>query len=163
MNDSPEGGTGVSPAQQLQQQQNQKAQPQKLELILNPEDGSLQTAPLLSVVTACTDSLYRDIYDMAHGELQIISGGGGPSNALDGTPDDPASASTNVRRKDKMSNLSFSARRHELSYRLASHSKALTHVAALTASNARTHCIFFMGDYFLCGQAPTMFMGPLIS
>ncbi len=135
MDDSPEGGTGVSPAQQLQQQQNQKVQPQKLELILNPEDGSLQTAPLLSVVTACTDSLYRDIYDMAHGELQIISGGGGPSNALDGTPDDPASASTNVRRKDKMSNLSFAARRHELSYRLASHSKALTHVAALTASN----------------------------
>ena len=133
MNDSPEGGARVSPAQQLQQ--NQKVQPQKLELILNPEDGSLQTAPLLSVVTACTDSLYRDIYDMAHGELQIISGGGGPSSALDGIPDDPASASTNVRRMDKMANLSFVARRHELSYRLASHTRALTHVAALTASN----------------------------
>ncbi len=135
MNDSPEEGTGISPDQQLEQQQNEKLQPQKLELILNPEDGSLQTAPLLSVVTACTDSLYRDIYDMAHGELQIISGGGGPTNALDGTPEDPASAASNVRRKDKMSNLSFAARRHELSYRLASHSKALTHVAALTASN----------------------------
>ena len=34
-----------------------------------------------------------------------------------------------------MSNLSFAQRRHELSYRLASHSKAITHVAALTASN----------------------------
>ena len=129
MNDSPvEGGAKISPANL--QEQNKPVQPQKLELILNPEDGSLQTAPLLSVVMACTDSLYRDIYDMAHGELQIISGGG-PSSALDGAPDEMV----NVRRKDKMSNLSFAARRHELSYRLASHSKALTHVAALTASN----------------------------
>ena len=73
MNDSPvEGGAKISPANP--EQENRPVQPQKLELILNPEDGSLQTAPLLSVVMACTDSLYRDIYDMAHGELQIISG-----------------------------------------------------------------------------------------
>jgi hypothetical protein len=143
MNESPQDGASISPTLAAtangtiiqQQQQNQKVQPQKLELILNPEDGSLQTAPLLYVVTACTDSLYRDIYDMAHGDVQIIGGGGsggsgvGPSSLEGGGGDDAA------RRKDKMSNLSFAARRHELSYRLASHSKALTHVAALTASN----------------------------
>ena len=143
-NESPQGGASVSPnmaaaangtteQQQQQQQQNQKVQPQKLELILNPEDGSLQTAPLLYVVTACTDSLYRDIYDMAHGDVQIIGGGG--SGGVSGMEGGGGGNDDAARRKDKMSNLSFAARRHELSYRLASHSKALTHVAALTASN----------------------------
>lgn len=142
-NESPQGGASVSPnmaatangitAQQQQQQHNQKVQPQKLELILNPEDGSLQTAPLLYVVTACTDSLYRDIYDMAHGDVQIFGGGGG--GGVSGMEGGGGGNDDAARRKDKMSNLSFAARRHELSYRLASHSKALTHVAALTASN----------------------------
>eukprot|EP00751_Fragilariopsis_kerguelensis_P012751 CAMPEP_0170762914 /NCGR_PEP_ID=MMETSP0733-20121128/3058_1 /TAXON_ID=186038 /ORGANISM="Fragilariopsis kerguelensis, Strain L26-C5" /LENGTH=111 /DNA_ID=CAMNT_0011103195 /DNA_START=40 /DNA_END=372 /DNA_ORIENTATION=- len=77
-----------------------KLEPHKLELILDPEDGSLMTAPLLNVIMACTDSLYRDIHDMAHGELQIIggtsSGGGGGGGeasttaAIGGIDDSPS-------------------------------------------------------------------------
>ncbi|OEU06254.1 hypothetical protein FRACYDRAFT_255480 [Fragilariopsis cylindrus CCMP1102] len=131
--------TTAQQQQQLTQVAGGKLQPQKLELILNPEDGSLMTAPLLSVVMACTDSLYRDLYDMAHGELvQIIAGGSGSGGATGGGPGDDDSPPDNSqgKRKDKMSNLSFVNRRHELSYRLATHSKALTHVAALTVSNS---------------------------
>ena len=50
----------------------QQITPRRLELSLN-EDGSLQTAPLLSVLTAATDGLYSDLYNMAQGELEITS------------------------------------------------------------------------------------------
>ena len=38
-----------------------------------------------------------------------------------------------------MSNLSFAQRRHELAWRLASHSRALQHVTALTAAAGTSH------------------------
>mmetsp|Transcript_2192 Transcript_2192/g.2533 ORF Transcript_2192/g.2533 Transcript_2192/m.2533 type:complete len:176 (+) Transcript_2192:2-529(+) len=83
---------------------------------------------------------------MAHGELQIIggtssgnTGGEATSTAsaiggIDESPSEQPNQSTNIVRKDKMSNLSFVQRRHELSYRIASHSRALTHVSALCLS-----------------------------
>ena len=135
-------------------------QPHKLELILSEETGTLQTAPLLTVIMACTDSLYHDLYEMAHGELQIIgsssSAAAGSGSADDttittspmepGTTPPPAAAPPPggggggplVVRKEKMSNLSFAQRRHELVHRVASHTKACTHIAALTAANYDT-------------------------
>ena len=45
----------------------------RLELSINPEDGSLLTAPLLNVVMAATDGLYNDLYNMVHGQLEVTS------------------------------------------------------------------------------------------
>lgn len=126
-------------------------EPRRLELSINPEDGSLLTAPLLSVVMAATDGLYNDIYDMVHGQLQVTSAqpAGGPeddtetaatSNAASAQEDNnPASQDISIMRKEKMSNLSFAQRRHELAWRLYSHGRTLTHVAALTAASATTN------------------------
>ncbi|KAG7349879.1 hypothetical protein IV203_012476 [Nitzschia inconspicua] len=128
--------------------------PRKLELILNPDDGSLQTAPLLNVILATTDSLYKDLYNMVHGEIHVTSaqpapgtedyddedGGGG------GTTNEPQQQLTG--KSEKMSNLSFAQRRHELAWRLASHAKAIQHVAALTASAA-------LSDLALCTEIST--------
>lgn len=94
---------------------------------MNPEDGSLLTAPLSRVLIAATDGLYTDLSYMVHGELQVTT-----AKAAD--DDDPDAPPTLTLKKDKMSNLSFAQRRHELSWRLARHGKALTHVAALTAA-----------------------------
>jgi hypothetical protein len=102
-------------------------EPQRLELSLNPEDGSLLTAPLSRVLIAATDGLYTDLSNMAHGELQVTT-----AKAAD--DDDPEAPPVLTLKKEKMSNLSFAQRRHELSWRLARHGKALTHVAALTAA-----------------------------
>ena len=120
----------------------QQITPRRLELSLN-EDGSLQTAPLLSVLTAATDGLYSDLYNMAQGELEITSAIR-PEDEHEDAPQEPqpqpqppaeAAASTV---KGNMSNLSFAQRRHEIGWRLALHGKALTHVAALTAAAAST-------------------------
>jgi hypothetical protein len=113
-------------------------EPRRLELVLNPEDGSLQTAPLLNVVMAVTDGLYNDIYSMAHGELEVTSAQPAPG-AEDEEEEQQQEATSAAGRKEKMANLSFAQRRHELAWRLASHSKTLTHVAALTAAAATTN------------------------
>jgi hypothetical protein len=104
-----------------------KLQPQRLELSLNPEDGSLLTAPLSRVLIAATDGLYTELSNMVHSELQVTT-------AKPADEDDPDAPPSLTMKKEKMSNLSFAQRRHELSWRLARHSKALTHVAALTAA-----------------------------
>jgi hypothetical protein len=99
----------------------EEIEPRRLELSLNPEDGSLLTAPLSRVLISATDGLYTDLSNIAHGELEV------PTASDD--PEAPPSL-----KKEKMSNLSFAQRRHELSWRLAQHGKALMHVAALTAA-----------------------------
>ncbi len=115
-------------------------EPRRLELVLNPEDGSLQTAPLLSVVMAATDGLYNDIYNMAHGEMEVTSAQPVPgAEDEDEEQQETTQHTSSARRKEKMANLSFAQRRHELAWRLASHSKTLTHVAALTAAAATTN------------------------
>ena len=124
-------------------------EPRRLELSLNPEDGSLLTSPLLSVLLAATDGLYSDLYNMAHGELEVTTA---QKEAADGDAEDeeekqqqeqalgPAAAAAAAAaagsRKEKMSNLSFAQRRHELAWRLAQHGRTLTHVSALTAAAA---------------------------
>jgi len=116
--------------------------PRRLDLSLNPEDGSLMTAPLLSVLMAVTDSLYSDLYHMAQGEVDVTSSlpVAGADDAEESEDQPQAAAATAVAsqtmKKEKMSNLSFAQRRHELSWRLMSHGKSLTHVAALTAAAA---------------------------
>lgn len=117
-----------------------EVEPRRLELILNPEDGSLQTAPLLSVIMSATDGLYTDLQNMAQGELTVTSAQPLPGAEDEEEEQQETAAPTNpVGRKGKMASLSFAQRRHELGWRLASHSKTLTHVAALTAANATTN------------------------
>lgn len=102
-------------------------QPRRLELSVNPEDGSLSAAPLLHVLLASTDALYNDLYNMAEGELDVTT-------ARD--HEEENAAPTPATKKERMSNLSFAQRRHELQSRLHQHGKALQHVAALTAAQA---------------------------
>jgi hypothetical protein len=127
---------------QQQQQANEPITPRRLELSLNPEDGSLQTAPLLNVLLAATDGLYSDLYNMAHGELEVTSA---QPIAAEGEAEDEEEKQQQQQqqheagagsRKERMSNLSFAQRRHELAWRLAQHGKTLTHVSALTAAAA---------------------------
>lgn len=110
--------------------------PRRLELSLNPEDGSLLTAPLLSVLMATTDSLYSDLYQMAHGEMEVTS-----SLPVAGAEDEEAEEQQQqqqqtTNKKERMNNLSFAQRRHELAWRIMSHARAMTHVSALTAAAA---------------------------
>jgi hypothetical protein len=146
-------------ASQQQQPQSTAAPavtPQRLELSLNPEDGSLLTSPLLSVLLSSTDGLYSDLYHMAHGELEVTTAqqkeeddednnNNNNNNTASGSGAAPSSqaadnfggaAAPPTARKERMSNLSFAQRRHELAWRLAQHGKTLTHVAALTAAAA---------------------------
>jgi hypothetical protein len=109
--------------------------PRRLELILNPEDGSLQTAPLLNVILATTDSLHQDLYNMAHGDIHVTSAQP-PPGAEDNDEDGDAFMAEPQGRSEKMSNLSFAQRRHELGWRLASHARAVQHVASLCAAAA---------------------------
>ncbi|CAB9497839.1 expressed unknown protein [Seminavis robusta] len=109
----------------------QDIQPKRLELSVNQEDGSLLTAPLSTVLLASTDGLYTDLYNVAHGELDVTTA----AQQGDGDEDDAAAAAPTTK-KERMSNLSFAQRRHELAWRLVQHGKGLTHVAALTAANA---------------------------
>lgn len=108
-------------AQKLEQ--DESVTPCRLELSLDPQDGSLLTAPLLTVLLSATDGLYTDLYQMAHGEIDV-------AHANEDEYGAPQS------KKEKMSSLSFAQRRHELAWRLAQHSRGLTHVAALTAASA---------------------------
>jgi hypothetical protein len=115
-----------------------------MELSINPEDGSLQTAPLSLVLLAATDALYSDLYNMAQGELDVITTstaalpqGDDVENEED-VPQEQLPAATVQRKKERMPNLSFAQRRHELAWRLASNGKSLQQVAALTAAAAST-------------------------
>jgi hypothetical protein len=118
---------------------NDEIVPRRLDLSLNPEDGSLLTAPLLRVLMAATDGLYSDLYNMAHKELEVTSAlpllGPEDSDQQQQQQDEDQQPQAE-QRKERMSNLSFAQRRHELAWRLMSHGKTLTHVAALTAAAA---------------------------
>jgi len=112
----------------------------RLELSLNPADGSLLTTPLMQVLLAATDDLYSDLYNAAHGELdvttaaqQLEEGNGDNSN---NNHEDENVVATQLTKRERMSNLSFAQRRHELAWRLQMHGRSLQHVAALTAAAA---------------------------
>ena len=105
----------------------EELEPLRLELSLNPENGSLLTTPLTHVLLAVTDGLYRELYDMTHGEVEVVAPGG--------AEDEEAAAPVGTR-MERLSNLSFAQRRHEIAWRLAQHGRGLQHVAALTAAAA---------------------------
>jgi hypothetical protein len=117
-------------------------EPRRMELSLNAEDGSLQTAPLFLVLLAATDGLYSDLYNMSEGELDVITTANQAAlqddAAATAEEDDAPEPVTVLRKKERMSNLSFAQRRHELAWRLAANGKCLQHVAALTAAAACT-------------------------
>mmetsp|Transcript_23496 Transcript_23496/g.65361 ORF Transcript_23496/g.65361 Transcript_23496/m.65361 type:complete len:869 (-) Transcript_23496:36-2642(-) len=110
----------------------EQIEPRRLELTLNPENGSLLTAPLTQVLLATTDSLYQDLYNMAHGELDVSTVA---QTDADATQEEETAPMQQTRR-ERMSNLSFAQRRHELAWRLAQHGRALQHVAGLTAADS---------------------------
>ena len=107
-----------------------KVTPRRLELSLSPEDGSLQTAPLSKVLLTATDGLYTDLYNAAHGEIEVTTA----KMAEEDDGQDAALGGSSSLKKEKMSNLSFAQRRNELGWRLAQHGKSISHVAALTAA-----------------------------
>lgn len=111
-------------------------EPQRLELSLNPEDGSLLTAPLTHVLLTATDGLYQELYQMTHGELDVITATQAPEADEDGAASTPTA--TNQERK-RLSDLSFAERRHEIAWRLAQHAKGLQHVAGLSAAAASSN------------------------
>ena len=123
--------------------ENEPITPRRLELSLNPSDGSLLTAPLTQVLLSATDSLYSDLYNMAHGELDVTTAALQP-DADTTTAQQQQHEEENVvpmqqTKRERMSNLSFAQRRHELAWRLAQHGKSLQHVAGLTAAAASSH------------------------
>ncbi|KAL7580939.1 hypothetical protein ACA910_005756 [Epithemia clementina (nom. ined.)] len=128
---------------QQQQQQSNAIEPRPLELSLNPVNGSLLTVPLSQVLLATTDALYQDLYNMTHGELDVTTSAQSEGGAdLMNSQEEESNHhhhSHNAHpttRRERMSNLSFAQRRHELAWRLTQHGRAVQHVAALTAANA---------------------------
>lgn len=116
-------------------------QPRRLELSLNTEDGSLLTAPLMSVLLAATDGFYSDLYSMIHGEIDVTTAvvPHNDDTAMTDQNEDENVTTNSVKvqtKKESMSKLSFAERRHELAWRLAANGKSLQHVAALCAAAA---------------------------
>lgn len=70
---------------------------------------------------------------MAHGELEVTT------SAPDVDAHEEESTLVTISKRERLSNLSFAQRRHELAWRLAQHAKGIQHVAALTAANACTN------------------------
>ena len=111
-------------------------QPRRLELSLNPEDGSLLTVPLTNVLLTATDGLFQELYQMTHGELDVITATQAPEADEEGAASAPTA--TNQERK-RLSDLSFAERRHEIAWRLAQHARGLQHVAGLCAVAASSN------------------------
>lgn len=108
-----------------------KIDPQRLELSLN-EDGSLQASTLSQVILAVTDALYNDIYSMVQGEIDVAL----PSAPVEddtATPEQHPETS-HLRKSERMANLSFVQRRHELAWRLAANAKRVQMASAVAAA-----------------------------
>jgi hypothetical protein len=110
----------------------------RLELSLNPADGSLLTAPLTKVLLAATDDLYSDLYNAAHGELDVTTAAQEGDTTTTNNHEEESAVVMQQTKRERLSNLSFAQRRHELAWRLQQHGKSLQHVAALTAAAAST-------------------------
>jgi hypothetical protein len=152
--------TAFASNNEMSHRDQQEPPPRRMELSLNPEDGSLQTASLYQVLLAATDALYLDLYNMAHGELDVYTttagGGSKAKQQLSQQNDTDHAGGTNMddeeqselqaivptsfqHKKERMTNLSFAQRRHELSWRLSQNAKCLQRVAALSAAAACTN------------------------
>ncbi|GAX22632.1 hypothetical protein FisN_17Lh124 [Fistulifera solaris] len=105
-------------------------EPRRLELTLDPHNGSLQTASLLHVLLTATDGLFQDLYQMTTGDIDVAA------------PDEEGlellTTTTTTTTKKRMADLAFSQRRHELAWRLAKHARTIEQVAVLTAAAATT-------------------------
>lgn len=111
-----------------------KIKPQtRLELSVNPNDGSLLTAPLSLIINSATDALYNDLHNMANGQpltLFIPSG----EDSTTSTKDNNGKMSY-TRKSEAMSSLPYQQRRHILASRISRHIQSLSHVSSLVASN----------------------------
>lgn len=96
----------------------------RLELSVNPADGSLLTAPLSLLINTATDALYNDLHSMATGEPLTLYLPSAEDSQLPFTV-----------KSEAMSSLSFQQRRHILASRIARHIQSFCHVSALVASN----------------------------
>mmetsp|Transcript_198 Transcript_198/g.299 ORF Transcript_198/g.299 Transcript_198/m.299 type:complete len:918 (+) Transcript_198:153-2906(+) len=96
----------------------------RLELSVNPVDGSLLTAPLSLIINTATDALYNDLHSMATGEPITLYLPSAEDSQLPFTV-----------KSEAMSSLSFQQRRHILASRIARHIQSFCHVSALVASN----------------------------
>jgi hypothetical protein len=140
-----------------------KIKPQtRLDLSVNPSDGTLLTAPLSLIINTATDALYHDLHTMTNGVITLTA----PSNnatkasaanaAAAASSNDPsaanaagatndASALSSARasslfttNQESMSNMSFIQRRHVLASTLAKHIQSISHISALVAANLFT-------------------------
>lgn len=118
----------MSSAQSSDDNGNEKPKPQtRLELSVNPADGTLLTAPLTVVINTATDALYNDLQNMSTGQ---------PMSMYLPSSDDKRMPFTE--KSEAMASLSFQERRHVIASRIARHLQSLSHVSALVASNLPT-------------------------
>lgn len=110
----------------------EKVHPQsRLELSVNPADGTLLTAPLSLVVNTATDALYNDLQNMATGQPLTLY-------VPSADDRDKKNRIPYTEKSEAMSSLSFQQRRHVLASRIARHVQSLSHISALVASNLPT-------------------------
>ncbi len=130
----------------------------RLDLSVNPSDGTLLTAPLSLIINNATDTLYNDLHFMTNDILTLIIPSTTnskksdplqqPSSSADHKDDYDHSNSSNkngnlsttsfTTKQESMSNMSFQQRRHILASTLAKHIKSISHISALVASNLFT-------------------------
>jgi hypothetical protein len=111
-----------------------KIKPQtRLELSVNPSDGSLLTAPLSLIINTATDALYNDLHNMATGQpLTLFIPSAEDVNTGTEGKDDKMSY---TKKSEAMSSLPYQQRRHILASRIARHIQSLSHISSLVASN----------------------------
>jgi len=119
-----------------------------LVLSVHPDDGTLLTAPLLTVLNAATDTLYRDLHDMAYGSVTLavpVATALVSSTTESGrTTPLPSVYSSAVEQEQQqlryqtqtapMSSLSFAQRRFQIASSISHHIRSIAHVAALVAA-----------------------------
>lgn len=115
-----------------------KVEPKRMELSLNELDGSLQASTLSQVVLAVTDQLYNDVYTMVQGEMEVALPSAPGEEEQDASAGVDAAANNAMRKSERMANLSFVQRRHELAWRLAANAKRVQMTCALTGAAAAT-------------------------
>ncbi len=113
-----------------------KIKPQtRLELSVNPTDGSLLTAPLSLVINTVTDALFNDLHNMTTGQpLELFIPSAEESNTGTEGKDDNQKMSY-TKKSEAMSSLPYQQRRHILASRIARHIQSFSHVSSLVASN----------------------------
>jgi hypothetical protein len=106
----------------------------RLDLSVNPTDGSLLTAPLSLIINTATDALYNDLQNMATGQpLTLFIPAAEDANASAEKKDNSDMAYT--QKSEPMASLPYQQRRHILASRIARHIQSLSHISSLVAAN----------------------------